>query len=255
MKLLVGLGNPGQKYERNRHNIGFMAVEEIARVHSFAPWRSRFKGFFSEGLIDGNKCLLLKPSTFMNLSGEAVRAAIQFYKIPLEDLIVLHDEIDIAPGKIRVKSGGGNAGHNGLKSISQHLGNDYVRVRLGVGRPVNKGDVANYVLRDFAKAEQPWLDEMISSVARHAARLVTTDLGGFASHVGQDVAPLLSDGKTEPPAGAKRLAVKKNKDGDSQDEQKSARLTGAKKQNGPEASALGAALKNWLKKGDGPDGL
>lgn len=251
MKLFVGLGNPGQKYERNRHNIGFMAVEEIARVHAFAPWRSRFRGEVSDGLIGGQKCLLLKPHTYMNLSGEAVREAAQFYKIPLEDVIVLHDEIDLAAGKLKVKAGGGNAGHNGLKSISQHMGNDYTRVRMGVGRPTNKADVANFVLKDFAKADQPWLEEMLSSTARHAGVLAGGDISRFASLVGQDLAALngAADTKsTEQAAGRKEPSAAGGEGG------KSPALKKKTKQE-PEASALGAALKNWLKKGDEPDGL
>lgn len=253
MKLLVGLGNPGQKYERNRHNIGFMAVEEIARVHGFAPWRSRFRGEIADGLIERHKCLLLKPHTYMNLSGEAVREAASFYKISLEDIYVLHDEIDIAAGKLKVKAGGGNAGHNGLKSISQHLGNEYIRVRMGVGRPQNKGDVANFVLKDFAKAEQPWLDEMLSSVARHMGKLVVGDLSQFASLVGQDLAPLTGGKKSE---ALKEPKGKTKKPGDYKSaSNEAARSNKTKDKSQPEASALGAALKNWLKKGDGPDGL
>ena len=247
MKLLVGLGNPGQKYERNRHNIGFMAVEEIARVHGFAPWRSRFRGKVADGLIEGQKCLLLKPETYMNLSGEAVHAAASYYNIPIDNIIVFHDEIDIAAGKLKVKAGGGNAGHNGLKSISQNLGNEYIRVRMGVGRPQNKGDVANFVLKDFAKAEQPWLDEMLASVARHAGKLVGSDLSQFASLVGQDLAPLTGGKKSD-------AGKEPNSDKDKSINEVAPRF---KKQDTskPEASALGAALKNWLKKGDGPDGL
>ena len=232
MKLLVGLGNPGQKYARNRHNIGFMAVEEIAERHGFTPWRSRFKGEVSEGRIGSEKCLLLKPHTFMNLSGEAAREAVQFYKIPLEDVFVFHDEIDLAAAKLKVKAGGGNAGHNGLKSLSAHLGNDYVRVRLGVGRPQQKSDVATYVLRDFAKAEQSWLDEMLPAVARHVEVLIEGELSEFMSKVGQELTP--------PSSSLETPASDKTKKQPSHNKTK------------PETSkgALGAALQKWLNKGD-----
>lgn len=252
MKLLVGLGNPGKKYTGNRHNIGFMAVEEIARAHGFAPWRSRFKGEVSDGLINSRKCLLLKPHTYMNLSGEAVREAAQFYKIELEDIIVLHDEIDLAPGKIKVKAGGGNAGHNGLKSISQHMDNGYTRVRLGVGRPVNKGDVANYVLRDFAKSEQDWLDDLLRAVARHAGYLVDGDMSGFMSHIGQDLKP--AGGDKDKVSGPEKRDSEGRRAVQSGQDQKSNEKKPAER-NAPDKGALGAALAKWLKKGDGQDGV
>lgn len=249
MKLLVGLGNPGKKYTRNRHNIGFMVIDEIARVHSFAPWRSRFKGEVAEGLIDGHKCLLLKPHTFMNLSGEAVQAALSFYKLPLEDIIVFHDEIDLAPAKIRVKSGGGNAGHNGLKSISQHLGNEYVRVRLGVGRPVEKADVANYVLRDFAKAEATWLNEVISSTARHVGFVLEEKPSDFMSRIGEDL-KVLSD--TDSGSSSRPKAEKPEEKAPVDAPVKKPRPLAAQKS---EKSALSAAMDKWLKKGDNGDGV
>jgi PTH1 family peptidyl-tRNA hydrolase len=152
MKLWAGLGNPGARYSGNRHNIGFMALDRIAADHGFAPWRKAFHGLVSEGRLGAEKVVLLKPETFMNLSGQSVQAAVTFYKLPLADVTVFHDELDLAPGKCRVKSGGGHAGHNGLRSIHQHLGEGYGRVRLGIGHPGHKDAVAGYVLHDFAKA-------------------------------------------------------------------------------------------------------
>jgi PTH1 family peptidyl-tRNA hydrolase len=181
MKLIVGLGNPGEKYASNRHNIGFMAVDEIARGYGFGPWKKRFQGLAAEGQIGLEKCLLLKPSTYMNESGRSVGEAMRFYKLALGDVIVIHDEIDLDPGKIRVKTGGGNAGHNGLKSISAHIGNEYKRVRLGIGHPGEKALVANYVLQDFAKADKTWLTPLLEGVARGMARLVEGSDAGFLS--------------------------------------------------------------------------
>ena len=179
MKLIVGLGNPGEKYSGNRHNIGFMAVDEIARGYTFAPWKKRFQGYTAEGQIGLEKCILLKPSTYMNESGRAVGEALRFYKLPLGDVIVIHDEIDLKPGVIRVKKSGGNAGHNGLKSISAHAGNDYVRVRLGIDHPGDKALVANYVLQDFAKSDREWLMPVLEGVARGMARLVEGSEAAF----------------------------------------------------------------------------
>jgi peptidyl-tRNA hydrolase, PTH1 family len=179
MKLIVGLGNPGEKYSGNRHNIGFMAVDEIARGYGFAPWKKRFQGYTAEGQIGLEKCILLKPSTYMNESGRAVGEAMRFYKLPLGDVIVIHDEIDLKPGTIRVKKGGGNAGHNGLKSISAHAGNDYVRVRLGIDHPGDKALVANYVLQDFAKSDRDWLLPLLEGVARGMAKLVEGSEAAF----------------------------------------------------------------------------
>ncbi len=179
MKLIVGLGNPGDKYSGNRHNIGFMAVDEIARGYSFGPWKKRFQGYTADGQIGLEKCILLKPSTYMNESGRAVGEAMRFYKLPLGDVIVIHDEIDLKAGVIRVKKGGGNAGHNGLKSISAHAGNDYVRVRLGVDHPGDKALVANYVLQDFAKSDREWLATLLEGVARGMSKLVEGSEAAF----------------------------------------------------------------------------
>ena len=179
MKLIVGLGNPGEKYSGNRHNIGFMAVDEIARGYSFPAWKKRFQGYTAEGQIGLEKCILLKPSTYMNESGRAVGEAMRFYKLPLSDVIVIHDEIDLKPGVIRVKKSGGNAGHNGLKSISAHAGNDYVRVRLGIDHPGDRALVAHYVLQDFAKSDRDWLMPLLEGVGRGMAKLVEGSEAAF----------------------------------------------------------------------------
>ena len=182
MKLWVGLGNPGDKYARHRHNIGFMAVDRIAQAHGFSPWRARFQGLASEGTLAGEKILLLKPQTYMNLSGQSVGEAMRFLKVPLGDVTVIHDEIDLAPGKLKVKSGGGHAGHNGLRSIHAHVGDGYHRVRLGVGHPGHKDAVPSYVLHDFAKADQAWLDDLVRY--RFAGRVLLTILRPPSSSVG-----------------------------------------------------------------------
>lgn len=183
MQIFVGLGNPGAKYAQNRHNIGFMALDEIAHAHGFAPWRSKFQAQMTEGRLGNNKVILLKPETFMNLSGQSVGEAMRFYKLTPDDVVVFHDELDLAPGKCRVKSGGGHAGHNGLRSIHQHIGEAYARVRLGIGHPGHKDRVAGYVLSDFAKADQAWLDDLIRGIGRGAAKLVDGDTAGFMNAV------------------------------------------------------------------------
>src|ERR1700739_3812060 len=174
MRLFVGLGNPGAKYAHNRHNIGFMAVDEIAQRHGFARWRLRFQGETSEGSLDGERVVLLRPATFMNDSGRAVQEAASFFKIGVGDVTVFQDELELPPAKVRVKVGGGIAGHNGLRSISAHIGNDYRRVRLGIGHPGVKELVHGYVLSDFAKDERPWVQALCEAVAESAG-LLTTD--------------------------------------------------------------------------------
>ena len=183
MLLLVGLGNPGARYAGNRHNIGFMAVEEIAKRHGIGPWRRRFQGVACEGPIGGERALLLLPGTFMNESGRAVAEAANFYKLPLKDIIVFHDEIDLRPAKVRVKTGGGIAGHNGLRSISEHIGNDYRRVRIGVGHPGNKDMVQHYVLGDFAKSERDWVEALIDIIAANADLLARGEDASFQNKV------------------------------------------------------------------------
>lgn len=165
MRLVVGLGNPGPKYERNRHNVGFMAVDEIVRRHSFSAWRARFQGHVAEGQIGSEKVLILKPATFMNNSGQSVGEALRFYKLDASDVTVIYDELDLAPTKIKVKQGGGNGGHNGLKSIDAHIGTDYWRVRIGIGHPGDKSKVTGHVLSDFSKAEWPAFEELIGLMA------------------------------------------------------------------------------------------
>ncbi len=183
MKLIVGLGNPGAQYARHRHNIGFMAVDRIAEAHGFGPWRARFQGQAADGHLGGEKVLLLKPQTYMNDSGRSVGEALRFLKLPLSDLIVLHDEIDLAPGKLKVKTGGGHAGHNGLRSITAQCGNDYRRVRLGIGHPGDKALVHAYVLSDFAKAEEAWVEDLCRACADHAALLARGQDAAFQNKV------------------------------------------------------------------------
>ena len=183
MRLFVGLGNPGAKYAHNRHNIGFMAVEEIARRHGFAPWRRRFQGVTSEGTLDREKVVLLLPGTFMNESGRAVQEAANFFKLAAGDIVVFQDELELPPAKVRVKIGGGIAGHNGLRSISAHIGNDYRRVRLGIGHPGVKELVHGHVLSDFAKSDRPWVEALCEAIAEHAGLLATDKDSTFQNRV------------------------------------------------------------------------
>ena len=208
MRLFVGLGNPGDKYAGNRHNIGFMALDRIAKDHGFTPWRSKFQGEVSEGKFGSDKVILLKPMTFMNKSGQSVGEAMRFYKLESTDITVLHDELDLAPGKCRVKAGGGHAGHNGLRSIHQHIGPHYDRVRLGIGHPGHKDAVAGYVLRDFAKADQEWLDDLMRGISDGAEHLARDDGGKFMNAVALRVAPPRSStSKPKPkPAPAPKAA-------------------------------------------------
>jgi PTH1 family peptidyl-tRNA hydrolase len=183
MRLFVGLGNPGAKYAGNRHNIGFMAVEEIARRHGFAPWRRRFQGETAEGTLERERVILLRPLTFMNESGRAVQEAANFFKLTPADIAVFHDEIELPPAKLRVKVGGGIAGHNGLRSISANVGNDYRRVRLGVGHPGVKELVHGHVLSDFAKSERPWVEALLDVVADNAALIAMDRDSAFQNKV------------------------------------------------------------------------
>ncbi len=196
MLLLVGLGNPGPRHAKNRHNIGFMAVDEIVRRHGFGPWRTRFSGRIAEGRIDGGKVLALEPETYMNESGRAVGEAVRFYKLePESQVIVIYDEIDLKPGKVKVKLGGGAGGHNGIRSIDNHIGRDYRRVRLGIGHPGDKDLVHGHVLQDFAKVEVAGRDKLIDAVAAELARLIAGDDGGFMSRV----AHIMNPPKPKPP--------------------------------------------------------
>ncbi|MFN3642999.1 MAG: aminoacyl-tRNA hydrolase [Gemmobacter sp.] len=211
MKLWVGLGNPGAQHAGQRHNIGFMAVDRIAADHGFGPWRRAFKGEAAEGRLGAQKLLLLKPQTYMNLSGESVRAAMDFYKLGPGDLTVFHDELDLAPGRVRVKDGGGHAGHNGLRSIHQHLGTDaYARVRLGIGHPGHKDRVAGYVLSNFAKAEAEALDDLMRGIADGAPALAAGDAARFLNAVALRTAPPRNSGTDRPatPAAQRPVADK-----------------------------------------------
>ena len=183
MRLFVGLGNPGAKYAHNRHNIGFMAIDEIARRHGFAPWRRRFQGQTSEGAIDGEKVFLLRPETFMNESGRAVQEAANFFKLGVDDIIVFQDELELPAAKLRVKVGGGIAGHNGLRSISAHIGNEYRRVRLGIGHPGIKELVHGHVLSDFAKDDRPWVEALCAAIADNAGLLASGKDSTFQNKV------------------------------------------------------------------------
>lgn len=171
MLLLVGLGNPGSKYNNNRHNIGFVAVDEIAHRHNFSAPRAKFQGHLCEGRLGSEKALILKPQTYMNLSGQSVSEAARFYKIPPENIFVFHDELDIPAGRIKFKSGGGHAGHNGLRSVDQHMGKDFHRIRIGVGHPGHKEQVTGHVLGDFAKSDQLWVSELLGAMAEAAPNL------------------------------------------------------------------------------------
>jgi len=219
MLLFVGLGNPGSAYEKNRHNVGFMAVDEIVRRHNFLPWRTRFQGHVSEGSLAGEKILVLKPGTFMNLSGQAVGEAMRFYKLSPSDVFVLYDELDLAFGKVKVKTGGGAAGHNGIRSITQHIGADFHRVRIGIGHPGDKARVHGHVLGDFAKAEQPMLETILDAVAREVTYLAGGDTPRFMSEVARAVNPPRENGGKKQkadaagPKPAPKPAEKKNSEG------------------------------------------
>ena len=189
MKLFVGLGNPGARYADTRHNIGFMAVDSIASEYGFSPFRARFQGQLAEGRLGDDKVLALKPETYMNLSGQSVGEAMRFFRLDPADVVTFHDELDLAPGKIRVKQGGGHAGHNGLRSMIAHIGADFARVRLGIGHPGDRDRVSDYVLSSFAKADRVWLDPLLDAVAREAPRLAAGEPGAFQAAVAQRLAP------------------------------------------------------------------
>jgi PTH1 family peptidyl-tRNA hydrolase len=232
MKLLVGLGNPGGAYARHRHNVGFMAVERIAERHGLGPWRRRFQGLTAEGVIDGHRVVLFKPQVFMNESGRSVGEAKRYLKISERDVCVFHDELDLAPGKVRAKVGGGNAGHNGLRSLTAHIGNDFARVRIGIGHPGSKERVQAYVLHDFSKADAVWLKPLIEAIADAAGRLAAGDEARFLAEVSRGL------------SGAPKKAAKKEGEptplaaapGGSAQERSRKRL-----------GALADNLKRWLK--------
>jgi PTH1 family peptidyl-tRNA hydrolase len=186
MLLLVGLGNPGQKHARDRHNIGFVAVDRIMETHGFGPARARFRGLLAEGRLGGKRCFILKPQTYMNESGQAVGEFQRFFKLDVDRIIVFHDELDLPPGKLRVKTGGGVAGHNGLRSIARHIGPDFRRVRLGIGHPGHKARVHSYVLSSFSSRDMDWLEPLLEAVARHAPLLAADQDSSFMNKVHTD---------------------------------------------------------------------
>ena len=200
MQLFVGLGNPGLKYSQNRHNIGFMAVDRIAQS-GFSPWKPKFQGVVSEGRLGSERVVLLKPATFMNLSGQCVGEAMRFFKLSPSDVTVFHDELDLAPGKVRLKTGGGHAGHNGLRSLHQHIGPEYHRVRLGIGHPGHKDRVARYVLSDFAKAEAAWLDNLLRGIEDGAVELAAGEGPKFLNAIALRVNP------ARPSSGIKKTVI------------------------------------------------
>lgn len=183
MLLIAGLGNPGSQYAANRHNVGFMAADEIHRRHGFSPWTKKFQALIANGVIGGEKVILIKPQTFMNLSGQAIGEAMRFYKLALGDLVVIYDELDLPAGKVRVKTGGGSGGHNGIKSVDAHCGKDYRRVRLGIGHPGIKQMVSNHVLGNFAKADGIWLEPLLEALAANTELLVNKDDAGFMNRI------------------------------------------------------------------------
>jgi PTH1 family peptidyl-tRNA hydrolase len=229
MKLFVGLGNPGGQYALNRHNVGFMAVDAIAAAHDFPAWRRRFAGAAAERKLGREPVLLLKPETFMNESGRSVGEAVRFYKLDVGDVIVFHDELDLAPGKLRVKTGGGVAGHNGLKSITAHIGNDYVRVRIGIGHPGRKDLVTGYVLHDFAKSDYEWLEPLLGAIA--------------------DEAPHLADGANDKFQSAVAHRMQSDNDApkaEAEPAQRKADAEPAKKKPAPADTTLAGKLRRWL---------
>jgi PTH1 family peptidyl-tRNA hydrolase len=237
MKLFVGLGNPGRTYARHRHNVGFTALERIAERQALGAWKKRFHGYVSEGSISGKRVVLLLPQTYMNDSGRAVGEAQRYLKIADKDIYVFHDELDLAPGKLKVKVGGGNAGHNGLRSITAHIGNDYWRVRIGIGHPGAKELVSGYVLHDFAKSDGEWLEPLLDAIAGSAGRLAAGDESRFQTEVARALKggePRKNAKQHKPPesAGEKRPAVTDHPAGER-----------ARKR----ATALAETLKSWLR--------
>lgn len=203
MLVFAGLGNPGAEYANNRHNVGFMAVGEIARRHSFFPWTKKFQAEIAEGRIGDEKILLVKPQTYMNLSGQSVAAALGFYKLEPSALTVFYDEIDLVAGKVRVKTGGGAGGHNGIRSIDSHCGKDYRRVRIGVGHPGDREKVHGHVLGDFAKADRAWLEPLLDAIAENAGYIVRGDENGFMNKLSLAVPGSGTAPDAEPGAKAK----------------------------------------------------
>jgi peptidyl-tRNA hydrolase, PTH1 family len=234
MKLLVGLGNPGREYAFNRHNVGFMAVDAIAAAHDFPAWRKRFSGLAAEAKLGHEPVMLFKPQTFMNKSGIAVGEAVRFYKLELDDVVVFHDELDLAPGKMRVKMGGGVAGHNGLRSLSAHIGNDYVRVRIGIGHPGHKDRVSGYVLHDFSKADHDWLEPLLGAIAANAPYLADGANDRFQSRVAHTM-------QAEDGGAAEETAAPRGKAAPHRKEK-----AGAGKADKPAEGTLAERLRRWF---------
>lgn len=209
MKLFVGLGNPGSEYAGNRHNIGFMALDRIAADHGFGQWKKAHHGLASDGRLGEEKIVLLKPDTFMNNSGQAVQSAVSFLKLPMADVVVFHDELDLAPGKLRTKLAGGHAGHNGLRSIHAHLGDAYARVRLGIGHPGHKDAVSGYVLHDFTKADRDWLDPLLQGISDGAVELARGEEAKFLNLVALRVNPPRKTPRQAPEVAPVALKVQK----------------------------------------------
>jgi peptidyl-tRNA hydrolase, PTH1 family len=242
MRIIAGLGNPGPKYENHRHNVGFMAADAIARRHSFSPWSKKFQGLVAEGFIGDEKVLLIKPQTFMNLSGQSVGEAMRFYKLGPQDLTVLYDELDLAPAKVRVKTGGGAGGHNGIRSLDAHCGTEYRRVRIGIGHPGVKELVHGHVLGDFAKADREWLEPLLDAIADAAPMLVKGDDNGFMNKVSLAVQGKAPATRTAPQSAADgKPAVK----GQSHIRQARPRQTEVKV---PETGPMAAMLKKLFGK-------
>lgn len=239
MRMIVGLGNPGSKYAGHRHNIGFMAVDEIFRRHSFSPWRKKFKGEIADGEICGEKVLLIKPQTMMNLSGECVGEAMRFYKLSPSDITVIYDELDLLPGKARIKIGGSAGGHNGIKSIDAHCGKDYRRMRLGIGHPGSKERVTGHVLGDFAKADREWLDKLLETIADEACLLATGDDSGLMNKI----ALAMGDAAPKP---EKKSAAPKGKSHIRQARNNTPKVAPPK--TGPQAAAQANKMADMLKK-------
>jgi len=231
MKLLIGLGNPGARYAGHRHNIGFRAVEAIADRHGFGPWKRRFQGEAAEGRLGAEKALLLKPMTFMNESGRAAGEAMRFFKLAPADLFVFHDDLDLAPGRVKVKQGGGHAGHNGLRSLTAHCGAEFWRVRIGIGHPGERAKVLSHVLGDFAKADARWLDPLVDAIADAAPDLVSGGEAKFATDVAQAMRELEVPAKAGAPAPA-------------QDAPASNSAPSPAQSSAP--TALGEKLRRWL---------
>lgn len=252
MKLIVGLGNPGDKYARNRHNVGFLAVDRIAERHRLPAWRRRFQGVTTETTLAGERVVLLKPDTYMNESGRAVGEAARFLKIAEADIVVLHDELDLAPGKVKIKTGGGNAGHNGLRSISAHVGNEYQRVRIGIGHPGSKDAVIHFVLHDFAKADQVWLGPLLDAIAEAAPRLAAGDHARFLTDVARatqaEDPPKPKKAKADAGAAGEATAAPQHVPARGEPESKAAAKAGhpAGERAGKRQSAIAENLRKWL---------